>query len=78
MRAENSRLLHCIKLLPVSNLSPFLTRLFASQKSTLPPGEGILSSSVQHIFNKNSVAGCGVIHQHMSNGAYQFSVLNNR
>ena len=38
---SNVRLLHLYRLIPMLVLPPFLTRLFASQKSTLPRGEGI-------------------------------------
>ena len=37
-----------------------------------------LRCCIEHIFNKDAVASGGVIDQHMSNGAYQFSVLDNR
>ena len=37
-----------------------------------------LSRCVQHIFDKNPVTPCWIIHQHMGHSSYQFAVLNNR
>ena len=37
-----------------------------------------LRSSVQHVFDEDTIAGGWIIDQDMSNGAYQFSVLYNR
>ena len=37
-----------------------------------------LCCRVQHVFDKDAVAGGGVVDEDMSNGAYQFSVLYNR
>ena len=31
---------------------------------------------MQHIFNKDAVAGCGVVHKHMGHCADQFTVLD--
>ena len=46
-----------------------------------PVGNGlcaipILRRSVKHIFDKNSIPRCGIIHQHVGDGTKQFSVLN--
>ena len=76
MRAEILQLSHCIGPSPVSDISPFLTRLFAAQKSTLPPGEGILCRCVQHIFDKYSVTGYWVICKNMGHRTYQLAVLD--
>lgn len=37
-----------------------------------------LPRSFQHIFNKYSVASCGIINKHMSYGTDDFTVLDNR
>jgi hypothetical protein len=59
MRNTGSNLLVCSfvsGLLQGYNCTPFLTRLFASQKSTLPPGEGIsylpLAIPKKELYNK--------------------------
>ena len=37
-----------------------------------------LSRSVQHIFNKNAVTGCGVVDKNVCDNADQFAILDNR
>ena len=37
-----------------------------------------LCRRIQHIFDKNAIAGGGVIDQDVGHGAHQFAVLNNR
>ena len=37
-----------------------------------------LGRCVQHIFDEDAIAGCGVVDQDMGHGADQFSVLDNR
>ena len=38
----------------------------------------ILGGSIQHILDEDAVAGCGVVHKNMGDGADEFAVLNNR
>ena len=47
-----------------------------------PVGNGlcaipILRRCVLHVFNKNAISGGRIVNKDMSNGAYQFSVLDN-
>lgn len=38
----------------------------------------IIAISVPHIFGKDAITSCGVVDKHVSDRAYQFSVLDNR
>ena len=58
--------IHCY----TSSVSPSSCYLSLKEKA--------LCRSIQHVFDKNAVAGCGVVDKDMSNGTYQFSVLDNR
>ena len=57
-----------------SVFSPFVT----ASPCHLPHQREALASCIQHILNKNTVAGSWVVHKNMSNGANQFAVLYNR
>jgi len=35
-----------------------------------------LSCRIQHVFNKNAIARCGIIYQNMGHGADELAVLN--
>ena len=38
----------------------------------------ILCRGIQHVFNEDAISGGRIVNKDMSNGAYQFAILNNR
>ena len=49
------------------------------KKTDTPGGVSLhLRRRIQHVFNKDAVAGGRIVHKDMSNGADEFAVLNNR